>query len=922
MRPIKLTLSAFGPYADRIELNMDELGKRGLYLITGDTGAGKTILFDAILFALYGVPSGNSRKASMLRSQYAAPETPTEVELIFAAHGKTYTVHRNPAYARQKLRGEGVTEQKADATLVLPDGRVICREQEVTAQICGILGLDCGQFSQIVMIAQGDFRKLLSASTDERMRIFRRIFHTEPYRRIQEKLKEETTALEDACRSCRKDAAKALSDASCAADDPLFAPLRDAQAGKLPLFDAMELLARMCEEDTDALKKLSVEIARVSKAFGEAQRRLGMANEQQKTRERMASARIAQELAAEKRTQAERMLDAERENDALRSDMEARLILESERLPQYDALDQENAAWDGAKKRLAAEKAALAQRETEANAALAAWQEDRAEADTLQNAGAFLARLEAKKAQIDAALLQVKDVKERLAAYRAKLKTLLDRQAQYRLAAEQAEAAQRAFMQLNRAFLDEQAGVLAQGLRAGEPCPVCGATSHPAPARLTTNAPSEDELTRAEQEKQRLMQAERAQSAEAERAKGEAEAEQAELMKQARAVLSGCEWNALPNALIKRETELDAEATALQQSIRAEKANAARKVELETWMIDAETRITALNEEKKNAEKRAVEAQSDARNREHDVSRLAEGLCYPNQRTAKAALSALQTALDASKKALLDAQSAFENAKAVETGCTEAAKAYFVQLNGAESIDAAKEEEKRKALREETERLDREKKTRMLRLDRNERALSQIRDVADALIDAEQRLSRVKSLSDTANGSVLGKEKIDLETYVQTAYFERVLERANVRLMIMSGGKYELRRRHAPNDLRIKSGLDLDVLDYYNGTTRSVDTLSGGESFEASLALALGLSDEVQSAAGGVQPECMFVDEGFGSLDENALRQAIAALSDLAEGNRLVGVISHVTELKERIDTQIVVTKQRTGGSMARISVP
>ncbi len=922
MRPIKLTLSAFGPYADRIELNMDELGKRGLYLITGDTGAGKTILFDAILFALYGVPSGNSRKASMLRSQYAAPETPTEVELVFTAHEKTYTVRRNPAYARQKLRGEGVTEQKADATLVLPDGRVICREQEVNAQICGILGLDCGQFSQIVMIAQGDFRKLLSASTDERMRIFRRIFHTEPYRRIQEKLKEETATLEEACRSCRKDVAKALSDASCADDDPLFAPLRDAQAGKLPLSDATELLARMCAEDAEALKKLSVEIMRVSEAFGEAQRRLGVANEQRKTRERMANARIAQELAVEKRTQAERMLDAERENDALRSDMEARLILESERLPQYDALDRENAAWDGAKKRLAAAKAALVQRETEANAALTALQEDRAEANTLQNADAFLARLEAQKTQVDAALLQVKDVKERLATYRAKLKTLLDRQAQYRLAAERAEAAQRVFMQLNRAFLDEQAGVLAQGLRAGEPCPVCGATSHPAPARLTTNAPSEDELTRAEQEKQRLMQEERAQSAEAERAKGEAEAEQAELMKQARVVPGGCEWNALPNALAKREAELDAEAAALQQSIQAEKANAARKAELEARMVDAETRITALNEEKKNAEKRAAEAQSDARNREHDVSRLAEGLCHPDQRTAKAALSALQTTLDASKKALSDAQSAFENAKAVETGCTEAAKAYFVQLNGAEPIDAAQEEEKREALRKETERLDREKKTRMLRLDRNERALSQMRDVAGALNDAERRLGQVKSLSDTANGSVSGKEKIDLETYVQTAYFERVLERANIRLMVMSNGKYELRRRNAPNDLRIKSGLDLDVLDYYNGTTRSVDTLSGGESFEASLALALGLSDEVQSAAGGIQPECMFVDEGFGSLDENALRQAIAALSDLAEGNRLVGVISHVAELKERIDTQIVVTKQRTGGSTARISVP
>ena len=208
-----------------------------------------------------------------------------------------------------------------------------------------------------------------------------------------------------------------------------------------------------------------------------------------------------------------------------------------------------------------------------------------------------------------------------------------------------------------------------------------------------------------------------------------------------------------------------------------------------------------------------------------------------------------------------------------------------------------------------------------MKLHNNRFILDKILRNINELSETEKKLMCVKSLSDTANGNISGKEKIMLEAYVQMRYFNRIIDRANVRLMTMSDGQYELKRRVGADNNRSQSGLDLDVIDHYNGTERSVKTLSGGESFKASLALALGLSDEIQSSSGGIRLETMFIDEGFGSLDEESLSQALKALTELSEGDRTVGIISHVTELKERIDRQVVVTKNKFGGSKISVVV-
>lgn len=587
MRPLNLTMSAFGPYAGRTTVDFSVLGTSGLYLITGDTGAGKTTIFDAITYALYGEASGESRESSMLRSKYATPETPTFVELTFLNGGKTYTVRRNPEYTRPKTRGTGTTVQKADAELTMPDGRIITKARDVTAAVTDIVGVDREQFARIAMIAQGEFRKLLLAQTDERKAIFRQIFHTGQYQALQNRLKEEAAALDRQCGE-------------------LEAGLRQA-AGSIRC-DAPETLP-------DALN-----------------------------------------------------------TDAL--------------LAALDTL-------------LHADEAALTQAQAEH------------------------AETETQREQVLSDLGKA----EALEAARGKL-------------------------------------------------------------------------------------------AEAESAWTEAQAE----MKAAQAALDT--------------------ATASQPEIQSRRQGITR-------LEDALRRYEQLD---------TLRAQAEA-----ERKRLAQ---------KRSDLDAAHARTDAAAKAL-------------------------------ETVRA--------------EQLQRQISTCDARLEQNRAARTAIDTRRQQHAAVRARWQWVHALAATANGAVPGKEKIMLETYIQTAYFDRILGRANTRLLIMSGGQYELRRCARAGDNRSQTGLELEVIDHYNGTARSVKTLSGGETFAASLSLALGLSDEVQATAGGVQLEAMFVDEGFGSLDSEALQQALAALVGVSGGSRIVGIISHVAELKDRIDRQIIVTKDRSGGSRVQV---
>lgn len=343
MRPLKLTVSAFGAYAGTVAIDLEQLGEQGLYLITGDTGAGKTTIFDAITYALYGEPSGDDRDPSMFRSKYAKPETPTQVELVFSYGGKTYTVRRNPEYERPAKKGSGTTIQKADAELHLPDGRLITKAREVTREITGIIGLNRSQFSQIAMIAQGDFRKLLQADTKSRQEIFREIFKTRYYMVFQEKVKGQAIELQRDCQAARASVQQYIGGVVCQEDDLLRPNLLKAQSGDLPLQETAELIQRLIDQDQEAEGACQKDLDRLDCTLKETSTLLGKAQEAQKVREKLEQDRKERETLALQMEMAQKALEAEQEKvprqESLRKELAA---LEAE-LPRYQELSNQEA---------------------------------------------------------------------------------------------------------------------------------------------------------------------------------------------------------------------------------------------------------------------------------------------------------------------------------------------------------------------------------------------------------------------------------------------------------------------------------------------------------------------------------------------------------------------------------------------------
>ena len=919
MRPLTLTLSAFGPYAGQITLALEQLGKNGLYLIRGDTGAGKTSIFDAIAFALYGEASGDQREAAMFRSQYAAPDTPTFVELTFESAGKTYRVRRVPEYTRPAKRGGGVTLQRAEAELTMPDGRVVTRVKEVGQAVREIVGVDREQFAQIAMIAQGDFLKLLVASTEERMRIFRQIFHTGRYQKLQAALKDQLAALSRARDKLRDGLMQAVGSARYPADSVLGQRLADAQAGRLLLQETAALLDEIVRQDSAAQEAGRRALERLDKQIGQAARTLGQ----------------ARELAAA-RTQ---LRDAQAKRQAIQQEMEkagaARAALAA-RKPEREALAQQAAALaeevrrHEACSRLDQALEAAQKRYTDGCAAQAACAKqltDLADQQAAARAGQerladSAIRAEKQRAE-HAALLEEQrafnGLSRDLDAVAASARQYARVQKDYLAAAQSAEAAQGRYQQMNRAFLDEQAGILALGLQDGAPCPVCGACSHPRPAQVTLGAPREADLEQAKQQAAAAQAEAGRLSAEAGQLRGALEARRAGLQQRARELLGDVPCEEMAEQIAAAGAALRDRLAACKSALDQAQQDMRQLDQFGHTLRTLEQAVQQAQARQAAAQQAIARAEQDTQHLARQKQELADGLRYPDQTAARRAAQQTKDTIQDLDRRTEQADQAYQACKSQADALEGTIAALAGQLEHAPEIDMETIQAELEACNARRRALEDGQTARAARLDRNQDALRALETHGAALAEAEQKWGWVKSLADTAGGQLVGREKIMLETYVQMTYFDRILARANTRLMVMSRGQYELKRRAQAENNRRQSGLELDVVDHYNGSVRSVKTLSGGESFQAALSLALGLSDEVQSAAGGVQLDVMFVDEGFGSLDEEALEQAVRALSDLSGGNRLIGIISHVEALARRIDRQIVVTKHGTAGSDAVI---
>ena len=920
MRPLKLTMAGFGPYAGVQTLDFEMLGRSGLYLITGDTGAGKTTIFDAITFALFGEASGESREPGMLRSKYAKAEDATFVELTFAYGGKHYHVRRNPEYERAKARGTGTTRQSAEAVLTYPDGHVVAKLKDVDKAIREIIGLTREQFSQVAMISQGDFRKLLQADTKDRQKIFRDIFGTGLFVTLQNRLKEQAGAVRDQRDQASRSIQQYIGGMVCGADSMWLSRVKKARAGELPIADVAELFEVLLQEDRAQEARLETQLAEAEGEIESLSARLTRAE---------ATAAAQKSLADHEKAQGEQTAAVE----AARAALDAALATVPEQeelsktiarigllLPAYEELETKAAALRNARTGAAAAqeacRMALSRKDalTEEIAAL------KAEQQTLGDAAAEKEKLTARRLQLFERREKLRVLLARVEDLSAQRGELTRKQEAYLAADRESSGLLQIYEMKNRAFLNEQAGIIAATLQEGQPCPVCGSTAHPFPAALSEDAPTEAEVKKAKKEYETARKATDKASLAAGRQQGIVTTTETALKKETEILLPGTALVQAEETALRQTEQLSAELAVLDGQLRTAEGNIARKAALDSLIPEKETAASEAEAKHSAAKARIAAFAASAEELDKQLAALREKLTHPDKQSAEGERMMLQIKLQRLKTAVTAAEAALAQKRESLAATAAAIGQLRKQLENAVEADTGELNSRKKELADRKNAILTAQKTLHAAITANETARKNISKKQAELEALEGRYAWLKSLSDTANGNLSGKEKIMLETYIQTTYFDRILERANLRLRKMSGGQYDLKRRRTAATMRGQSGLELDIVDHINGTERSVNTLSGGEAFLASLALALGLSDEVQMST-GIRLDTMFVDEGFGSLDSEALSKAYATLAGLTEGSRLVGIISHVAELKERIDKQIIVTKQKEGGSTARICV-
>lgn len=919
-------MSAFGPYAGVETIELDALGTEGIYLITGDTGAGKTTIFDAITFALFGCASGAERTGSMMRSNYALPETPTEVELEFLYQNKKYRVRRNPEYTRPKARGEGTTKQSADAALFLPDGSTVTGIQNVTAKVEEILGVNYNQFSRIVMIAQGAFQKFLFADTPQRHDIFRRIFRTENYEQLQLQLKLLLQKAEGERLSQRDSIRQYIQDMVCEEDSPFAPEVQRSKEGQLGVTDTVNLLQELLASDQQELQELEKALEKLEQEIAGYKEQLVKAEEAQKVRAKLSTDWIQKEKLEQEREQVSLEVEKQKALEPERKRLGEKITLLQEKLQDYEVLEQQEQEIRQHRSKLEEVTHREEQEKAQQEKWLCAQREVGQELETLSGIDADEGNLKVRLQSGKERKASVLSLQEQCISA-GKLKNQWEQEKQ---ALEQTlqdyESRNQKYAKDYQLYFREQAGILATGLEEGTPCPVCGSLHHPNLAVAAGNAPSKERLEQEKQETERLNGIVQKKSERAAGFKGMLEVSARQIEEKAEELELSFDREKNGEISQALETALQEELKRLNQSIQ-----------------NAEEELRQLQNQKKrrnSLEEQAGKLTKQLEQAQHTLSELAAqkaGMTaaisteekHVEESRKKLSFATRQEAVEAlesQKRRQEQLRQAYDRAVEQQENCEKnlhavstRVAAYEEQLSSREEIDVEqcqKEVEERNSRKKE---LTPKRDAVLARLSVNRNSFDKINEGKGKLEQLETKCRQLRTLSDTANATLPGKEKIKLETYVQMAYFDRILAGANVRLMMMTNGQYELKRRQENTSRKSEVGLDLDVVDHYNGSIRDVKSLSGGESFKASLALALGVSDEMQVSAGGIRFDTMFIDEGFGSLDEESLQQAIHVLHQLSGGGRLVGIISHVAELQQTIEKQIVVYKDRAQGSHAKI---
>lgn len=919
MRPLKLTICGFGPYAEETVLDMSRLGDRGIYLITGDTGAGKTTIFDAITYALYGEASGDVRNdSSLFRSKYASESTPTFVELTFSSGGKVYTVRRNPEYPRPK-RGGGLTVQPADAELTFSDGRQpITKTKEVTKAIEAIIGINKTQFVQIAMIAQGDFLKLLLAGTQERSAIFRKIFNTDFYLAFQDEIKKRALTAEKERSELCLIASSHLASAEVSDNDRDVLIVLDKNRDYAP---AVVLLENIVTADQEFINKKKEESLALKQSQEEISKRLGAAVQAESYRRDAAEKKA---LLAEKEIELEKIKkeqEACRELEKTLPALLAEIISEEDALPVYDSYEQ-------LKKQFARLKDSILQSSKLSERLNSQVEAQRRELNTARKqvyeTAELLPRSVALKSEREkilkrcAELKVLKNLVDSLNSFYLKLTRAKN---DYKQADSKYASAYAEYQAMERAYLNDRAGLLAEELLPGEPCPVCGSLEHPNPAARSLKAPSEDELNSKSEAIKKLDEDRRALADTAAALSGQFKEMYAQAANGCKTVLALEKPEGSSKIIISELEKCDSELKSIDSEVKSVAKALENRERLSAALPEMENKLNSLESAVLQAGNTLSELQTEAAACEARLSEQSAKLKYPGKKEAQSALDEIKTRENTIKSRISACNESYSQCTLQISSYRHAIEALEKNISLDKSGDIAAITVEKEELDRRFSALETEIKLASERLAVNGKAVKELVLTVKRLCVKEKEASELKNLSDTVNGGLSGKEKISLEAYIQAAYFDRIISRANVHFMQMSDGQYELKRSTEAANKRSQTGLELCVVDHYIGGERGVRTLSGGESFKASLSLALGLSEEIMASAGGIRLDTMFVDEGFGSLDDQSLANAINTLMTLGNTDRLVGIISHVDALKERIDKKITVKKDKFSGSTAEINL-
>ena len=933
MRPNKLVLSAFGPYASKVELDLSKLGENGVYLITGDTGAGKTTIFDAITFALFGKPSGDIRDVKTLRSEYANEEIETYVELDFIYHDEEYHIYRRPEYTYTHVQKNGEVKQRSKATdayLILPNGDRIVKPTEVTKQVEQLLGMKRDQFRQIAMIAQGSFLEILNANTKERGKLFEKVFMTSKYSVLMDRLnqmaKESSIALNDAKLRLQQ----IISDIRVPEilQEQYEQTLKTFAMNDIqPVYDLLDKIIIGAKKGIENLQKQKEQVQK--------QLQKSRKEETEKTKQ-LQDLLSLEKLLKEKPVKEEK---ANRYTERLKTDGEKYHIqidaLKKEQvqieheLPEYAGLTKLTAKLAEIKK-----QGSSVLKDLETKTSLKKQLDEditlkQKEAQILTDSELSLNKLFIKEEEIEKKISAFYHASMIQSNYQNAVDNLKEKTQFLQESTDRKAMLQKQYDDAQLSYFANQAGLLASRLIKGEPCPVCGSIEHPRPASYSDQLVTQEEIN---QYKKKADQVEKEYQV-ASKACVDANLKMSTLQNELELVLKSVTEQIIPLGNVKtfideHTVQLKKEQKEISTRIKQLQQQSKRYQELLKMIPKLQQKLTALAEEVSQSEITQAKLSVEHEQIQKQVQETTAKLKYSSETEAKDRVAILA-------KQILEYQQqidqlANESKLAMDELVYVSAQIDMLKEKVESSIDEIPLQKNQLGLLQaEIENLQVQQEeilksihdTQMYESDAQD-TKKKIKSESDTYQTKLSRYSSLRELADVAMGNGRSsKEKITLQEYVQIAYLDRMIHKANERYLSMSNQQYQLVRSAGTKDKRSHEALDLDVIDFSNGSIRPVSSLSGGESFIASLALALGMSDEIQSQAGGIQIDTMFIDEGFGTLDQDSLNNAIQTLMKLSGENRLVGIISHVKELKERIHKGIIVTKDLHGshGSAAKV---